>query len=400
MKVAIILGRGVEGCGVTKCAVEMKHMSQDNTIFATMDKKWPRGKGFNEQYHEFICADMLEVEQVANIINAGYDLCVVYSVPSKDHSDECQNNFISLLKSISIRKCFINADHKMQSIVRNAKLKETCANVDVVMTHSLENDFCVWAKREGVVTPIKKMSLGFNFDEHRAEYWQPIENQQSNMVRWIGRSAGWKGPELMMEFHEASLMPSGFITVLEGLEASIGYKGILYRDKLYTDRRKVMNYFRPEKEHGELTKFTKDLHGKEVVGVGAYLYPPYTNVEGMRRLALSAFGSDLYNLPARSYGNNIENCHAEIIAGGSIPLFHKHFCDNVIHRKQGLPISQCKNTGTIGLDATNYDECVSMMQRLKNDNVLRDEWREMAFEFWREHCNADDVINEIFKNAF
>ena len=66
----------------------------------------------------------------------------------------------------------------------------------------------------------------------------------------------------------------------------------------------------------------------------------------MMRMARSAFGSDLYHLKAETYGDNIENCHAECIASGTVPLFHKHFCDNVIHKVQGKPISQCQNTGS------------------------------------------------------
>ena len=158
------------------------------------------------------------------------------------------------------------------------------------------------------------------------------------MVRWIGRTAMWKGPNLMIDFHQDELMDNGFITVLEGLEASIQYPLVLYRDNAAVtpvDRRKVMNYFRQEKQYdSHLTKFTSDLYSKEVEGVGAYLYPGYINSDAMERMARSAFGSDLYYLKAETYGNNIENCHAEIIASGSVPLFHKHFCDNVIHKVQ------------------------------------------------------------------
>jgi len=59
-------------------------------------------------------------------------------------------------------------------------------------------------------------------------------------------------------------------------------------------------------------------------------------------------------LKAKMYGNNIENCHAECIASGTIPIFHKHFGDNVIHRVQEKVCTECKDTGTIFLDETNF----------------------------------------------
>ncbi|MGA1046715.1 MAG: hypothetical protein ACO3UU_01800, partial [Minisyncoccia bacterium] len=105
------------------------------------------------------------------------------------------------------------------------------------------------------------------------------------------------------------------------------------------------------------------------------------------------------HLKAETYGNNIENCHAEIIASGSVPIFHKHFCDNVIHKVQGKPVSLCENTGTIGLDYSNFNECLEVMKKLKNDSTMRDDWREMAFEFWKQHSNGEDVVKEIIELA-
>ncbi len=395
MKIAIILGRGTEGCGVTQCAIQMQNVTNAD-IFSSNDKKWPRAKGFNFNVQEFSVAN--QWEDYSKKINE-YDLCVIYSVPSVTHPEDCQTNFVKLLNSITTRKAFINVDHKAASIARNANLKQICESVDIIMTHSLQNAFCKFIEKNDVQTAVVKMGLGFNYDAHREKYWKPIEDQKSNVVRWIGRTTGWKGPDLMIDFHEQSLLDLGFITILEGLEASISYTSVLYKDKQLTQRRNVSNYFRPEKQYNE-DKFTSDLHGKEVINVGAYLYPPYINIDAMERMSLSAFGSDLYHLSAETYGNNIENCHAEIIASGSIPVFHKHFCDNVIHKVQGKPISECINTGTIALDYTNFSEASQLMTKLKNDSVMRNEWREMAFEFWKQHSDAKNEINEIIELAF
>lgn len=397
-KVAIVLGRGTEGCGVTQCAIQMQKVTNAD-ILSAKDKKWGRAKGLDIRQEEFMMGT--EWAHYAQKINENYDLCIIYSIPSKSHPQDCQDNFISFLKAINIRKAFINVDHKAASIARNANLKEVCENVDVIMTHSLENDFSKFMQKNKIQTPLTKMGLGFDYDGHRAEHWRPIAIQQHNMVRWIGRTAMWKGPSLMIDFHQDALMENGFITVLEGLEASIQYPLVLYRDNAAEkpqDRRKVVNYFRPEKEYNEV-KFTPDLYGKEEVRNGAYLYPQYINSEAMFRMSLSAFGSDLYHLKAETYGNNIENCHAECVASGTVPLFHKHFCDNVIHKVQGKPVSQCKDSGTIGLDYTNFEECKDIMIQLMKDPMMRDDWREMAFEFWKQHSDAEPVVNEIIDLA-
>jgi len=398
MKTIILLGRGTEGCGVTQCAIQMQKVNGAKILSAN-DKKWGRAKGLEIDQLEMSVGK--EYDLMANVINQ-YDLCIVYSVPSKSHPQDCQDNFLKLLDNIKIRKAFINVDHKAASIARNANLVDVCKKMDVIMTHSLENDFSRFMKKNKIMVPLKKMALGFDYDGHREKYWKPIEEQQHEMVRWIGRTAMWKGPALMIDCHQDALMDAGFITILEGLEASIQYPLVLYRDNKEDnpkDRRKVVNYFRPEKQHGETGKFKDEMHGTEQVNEGAYLYPQYTNHDCMQRMALSAFGSDLYHLKAETYGNNIENCHAEIIACGSIPIFHKHFCDNVIHKLQDKPVSLCKDTGTIGLDYTNFTECRDTMIKLKNDPSMRDDWREMAFEFWKQHSDGKEVVNEIVELA-
>ena len=398
MKTIILLGRGTEGCGVTQCAIQMQKVT-GATILSANDKKWGRAKGLDLQQTEMSVGK--EWEEMANIVNQ-HDVCIVYSVPSKSHPQDCQDNFPKLLDAITIRKAFINVDHKAASIARNANLAEVCKKMDVIMTHSLENDFSRFMKKNKILVPLKKMGLGFDYDGHRAKYWKAIHAQQRSMVRWIGRTAMWKGPALMIDYHQDALMDAEFITVLEGLEASIQYPLVLYRDnkeETPTDRRKVVNYFRPEKQHGETQKFLPEFYGTEKVGNGAYLYPQYINEDCMNRMSRSAFGADLYHLKAETYGNNIENCHAEIIASGAVPIFHKHFCDNVIHKEQGKPVTLCKDTGTIGLDYSNFEECKEVMIKLKNDPAMRDDWREMAFEFWKQHSDGEMVVGEIMKLA-
>ena len=398
MKTIILLGRGTEGCGVTQCAIQMQKVTGAKILSAN-DKKWGRAKGLEIDQLEMSVGQ--EWELMANVINQ-YDLCIVYSVPSKSHPQDCQDNFPKLLDAINIRKAFINVDHKAASIARNANLVEVCKKMDVIMTHSLENDFSKFMKKNKIMVPLKKMALGFDYDGHRAKYWLPIEETYEDYVRWIGRTAMWKGPALMIDYHQDALMDANFITVLEGLEASIQYPLVLYRDNKEekpTDRRKVVNYFRPEKQHGETEKFREDMYGTEEAGQGAYLYPQYTNHDCMQRMAKSGFGADLYHLKAETYGNNIENCHAEIIACGAIPIFHKHFCDNVIHKVQDKPVSLCKDTGTIGLDYTNFNQCRDLMIDLRSNPSMRDEWREMAFEFWKQHSDGKDVVNEIIELA-
>ena len=54
-KIAIVLGRGTEGYGVTQCAIQMQKVT-DAHIFTTTDKKWGRAKGLDIVQNEFSMA--------------------------------------------------------------------------------------------------------------------------------------------------------------------------------------------------------------------------------------------------------------------------------------------------------------------------------------------------------
>lgn len=404
MKIGVILGRGVEGVGLTKNVVEFQRLFPGVEVFATIDKLWPRMNSMDFKVNYFRGADwdtiskpakkfpdLLTCTQVIDRINE-LDACIVWSVPSKSHPEDMVENFINLLDKIKVRKSLVQVDHKIHSINRNARLVEVCSKMNVLMCHAVENPFGQWVKKNNIKVPITTSGVGFNFNK---KYWKPIEEQDPRYIRWVGRSALWKGPDVMIDLHNDWFRKSNFITVLEGLEASIQWPLIVYKNpKEMTDRRDVINYFRPEK--GIDDNASRDpQYGTEKEDMGAYLYTAYKHDEMMERMSLSGFGSDLMHFKENIYGDNVEYCHTDSFAAGVVPLFHKHFCDNVVHRKQGKPISECINTGTLGIDHTNAHEVFQTMLNLKNDNSHRDEMRNQAFEFWKEHCDAEVVYKDI-----
>ena len=95
-KIAIVLGRGTEGCGVTQCAIQMQKVTKAD-IYSAGDKRWGRAKGLDIRQKEFMMAD--EWEKTADELNNKYDLVIIYSVPSKSHPQGCQDNFVPFLKS-------------------------------------------------------------------------------------------------------------------------------------------------------------------------------------------------------------------------------------------------------------------------------------------------------------
>mgnify|MGYP001304981083 FL=1 len=141
MKIALLMGRGVEGCGVTRYVVEqynyMVNNGHDVKVFSTKDKNWGRKKSHELIVEEIKNDELLSLKQ--RLVD--YDVVFIHSVPSTGHSDECQNNFLELVKSIDCFKVFIQNDHLKASMIRNAFMWETVEECDLVYAHSLESYF-------------------------------------------------------------------------------------------------------------------------------------------------------------------------------------------------------------------------------------------------------------------
>lgn len=390
-KIALILGRGIEGCGVTKNAVEFAKYHKNTKIFASADKKWPREKSMVIEHTKVVFANWFECCEAACDINQNFDACIVFSIPSTKHIKETQDNFVTFLQSITLPKAIVQVDHNSASITRNARLDDVCNSVNLLMTHSLTGSFAMWCEKNGVSTPITNMGVGFDYDSHRKQFWKPIEDQNSRALKWIGRCAMWKGPNEIISLHNNYLRSHNFITTLEGLEASVQSLLITHEDGFAkTKKRDVQEYIR-----GANRSKAKLHYDKEVPGSAPYLFPDYNHNDCMDRLSRTAFGSDLYHLKPHFYGNNIEYCHAEVVASGTVPIFHKHFGDNIIHRKTGDPATASHNSGTIWYDPLYPDITADMILALSKDLSARDERREQAFEFWKAHSSSSDVYDDI-----
>lgn len=411
-KIAIVLGRGVEGCGVTKNVVEMMKYYPNARVYATKDKTWPRTAAMKLERRNFIAADRADVDAVAREINETCTKTVVFSLPSTSHPAAAVENFIHLLRSVNTPKSIVQVDHNSTSIARNARLKEVCESVDVLMTHSLHGSFASWCKKNEVSTPMVTMGVGFDYDTHRARWWKPVSEQSDVTLRWIGRCALWKGPIEAIELHQKYLRAEGFITVLEGIEASIQSLYVTHEDGFeWSKKREHAIKFKlpppdlPSKPRdviefirGSKKSKAKYSMGTEKPGDPAYLYPDYKNEECMERLSRSAFGSDLYNLKPEYYGDNIEYCHAEVVACGTVPLFHKHFGDHVIHRVTGDPCTK-SDSGTLWYDPRNPGAVAAEMVKLSRDRAARDAARERAFEFWRAHSDGRKIYADIVEKT-
>jgi hypothetical protein len=111
----------------------------------------------------------------------------------------------------------------------------------------------------------------------------------------------------------------------------------------------------------------------------------------------AGFGYQLSLLNPKYVEKSIEYTHCEIPAVGTVPVFRKAFGDLCRHRVYDVPLTQCKDSGTIWFDDNDMVGTWAEINRIADDAVLRNETREKAFEFYRYHQDCNHVFPDIMK---
>lgn len=391
MKVAILLGRSIEGCGVTRYALEMQAWYKANkhecNIFASTDKQWGRR---DAQEHEIIEFGNDEVETLAKKIDANYDIVYYQSLPSKGHSSEYQESFFkNMVQGIKqpVKLAFQN-DHKLQSLSRNYKIWETMAEMDGAYTHALTSFFAKKMKELNPKVALLKMGVGFDFESLRS-YWKPID-QQLRRVSYFGRFAGFKDPQRMIML-QPFLEEFNIISEMRGIERSIGSLSLFYNDLSDRKNSYKKNIYEVKRKEEKTVFQTIDK---------CWIYGPYNRLEGIEELSKSMFGADFYNLEPELYGDNTEYAMCEIIACGSVPVFDIHWAENCKF-VDGRLFSQIQNFAIYsdGSSESGLRQTAQQINELANNNKIREQRRNDCFDIAKRHCDSDTVYREVHQNA-
>ena len=394
MKVVHILGRGVEGCGVTRFTLEMKNWAikqgWEYTIYAPTDKKWTRGSAHeldqNVKQWRWGKPSRNSTQHGVDLIIEDAnkaDLVIFGSIPSKSHPQECIDAFDKLLNAITTQKVMIQHDHNMLSIRRNANLEQTTRKMDVIFCLSSKNPFAQYCKSINATETLFSFCNGIDMDLIRDRFWKnDIAEQDPRHLKWIGRSTFWKGLDILFDFYEGYTKGLPLLITLEGLEKSIQFVNI----------REMYDFHE------------MDLPIDEVpleYGVKPYVFGPYNNSEMLERMSKCGFGFQLTRLNPEYIENFVEYTHLEVVAAGAIPIFRKSYGTYCHHPITGNPLIEDKDTGTLWAEEPNADHSAlrKSISKLIADPVMRNEYRNAAYEYYSSHSKADISFPVFFEKA-
>lgn len=405
MNYTLLMGRGIEGTGNTKYAVEFQEYLEKNghnvITIANSDKKWGREKSHPNKIKLMSFSYVDDVYKLCK--NA--DCVFVLSVPAKNYDWLSQDGFCQILEKLhddKIKLVYIQVDHKMQSIKRNfyddVLYTDVLEMFDIVFTHSKNSDFVKFCNDNDITLNKLICSsdlgvgeiFGLNFEKYRP-IW--CDNKDYKTIRFMGRSATWKGPWLVRDLHTKYFKDRGYITVLEGIEGSIGTVVELYKET------KPERIPRDDVIIKLKTADKNDLNEDKLIferNKPTYILPPYDNTLGMKRLAKSTFGIELLLLDDKILSDVYEYAMLEIVAVGTIPIFRKHWGEKF--KINDTPLIEL-DTGIIFMDENNPVEALKQMNELSDNKSLYEQERLKVYDFFKRHFDSNVIFSKIMEKV-
>lgn len=401
MKYVILMGRGIEGTGNTKYAVELQEYLEscgDQVIcYANADRKWGREK--SHQNHIQLIKYSKEQNKIIQSCTEA-DKILILSVPAKNYIKETKDAFINILaESFKIRKdiVYFQVDHSIYSIARNfykePEYERFFLYITKVITHSKNGDFVKKYKNvlKEVITTSDKLNgiNGINFSKYKS-YWKPFNEKLNKSIKFIGRAASWKGPYLFRELHEKYFKKEGYICSCEGMEMSIGSLDTMLKSlkpRLPRDDNDL--WF--DKEHVKQLKEGTAVYERNHP---IYMMPPYNNAEALERLSLNQFGIELLLLKDEILGDVFEYAMLEMIAVGVIPIFRKKWGQSFKINGKSL-FDYGAETGTIWLDEEHPEKAVQLINELSQNEIMYNIVRNNAFNFYSKYLDNIAIYKQI-----
>lgn len=304
MKIALVFGKGLDGCGVEKYASVLKNVLKDQlTIYSLKEKSFTRSGAHVKEYKDFTPEQMSETAKELN----EYDIVIYNSYPGTSNKPSTIKSFFFDLVQKVTKPITVGMMHEIKKAnYERIPMHVAIANeVDQMYNFSTHSDYAkaISSILKHKTNRIRKFRMPMTINYNSV----PFE-EKNNQVIYAGRWTTMKGPRRLMDF--MNVEQDQFKARLIGIERSIGAKCDIIDHPKCVYAANTKNY-------------DKDVSDYTVFG-------PYEYSEGQKIMAEALFGYSGFTLPKepQNYGDRMEYSQMEIFINGTIPIFDKHFGEN------------------------------------------------------------------------
>lgn len=374
-KVAILLMKGFDGCGVSRFAIEhQKELRKQGHIcdVYSFNKKYSRTKAHDDK-------DVIWYDTVLELPLKEYDYILLNSYPKQ--IEEVRDQF-EYLKQLKVPKIALMHELVRQNVSRIKGVWEWMEMADIVTSFSEEMDFTqdMLAKM-----PDKKyfsFKMGTSDDELDEMYEKTKNKEKDFRLVYFGRASGMKDPErlYLIKEHDKDIE-----TVEIGIERSIGAVVPFFKNPLS----QVMTGFINTRED-----IKTDEHDKNYVQV----YGPANRKVGLDFVGESAYGASFYKTKKiNNLGNRMEYTQIEMSCV-TLPLFDIEWGKNVVDVETGKTFYEIGDNA-IYSDRENIQGTIDEMKYLYENPEEYNRRRENIFKLVKRNFGSKVAVNSFYENV-
>lgn len=408
-RIAVLMLRGVEGCGVTTYVRQLKAYFDDNNgvcdIYAPQIKI---GRGSTSPDLNVNFFNKNELSSLVESLNINYDAAFIQSVPATKGSSAgwLKDKYIpDLLEKLNIKRVLLNLDHHDMSFSRNAYFPEAISLSDKVVCYSLNET------PRGFIRYMKKRNLSPNLTQLYNFYHIPriahlinTERPQTKKIIHAARAPYWKRASLLFNTAQR-FMESKYVVEIMGFERSApaAHQLRVYAHLPYHTLPEQVQPAAAVKP-AKLTEIFEQLPLSAQSPEEVYAWGPYEHDPGLKRISDCSFALHprTFEHNLNCYGNNHEfqGLEAGLL---SVPIFHRHFLETV-----GLPSDpshKLKNFDFLleidddnakwehssgGPQVINFSQLLDKMEDIYYNKYK--ETRELLIDFFKTHYSSDVIV--------
>ena len=388
MKIAIIYGKGLDGCGVQRGGVEMTNWAVQNghvcDSYFVDERKFHRAK-FHGDTADYIGMTPENFIDHASKINNDYDIVILNSYPSIKHESHTimsfYNNFVKKLdKPIIVGMMHEISKNNIDRIPILFLILNWC---DVVMNFSTKTFFSTGFSKLFPSKVLGERTRRFKLWTDISELQKTGDKYKSDKQKrltYMGRWTTMKDPRRILDMTpHFRQKDSSFDTLIIGIEKSIGARVDILDHPLcefYT----YCVY--PPKVLQDPTK---------TVTMGPYKYD-----QGMRIMAESMFGASFYRLlkDKNNYGDRMEYTQIEMIGLGTIPVFDIDYGRNNF-TDDGKSFNSIDSLA-VWSDREDLGETVDTILDIAGNPVKQKQYQEAGLNFVSSEFDSSVVLPTMF----
>ena len=375
MKVAIVLMKGFDGCGVSRFAIEhQKELRKTGNICDVYS--------FNNKYARTIAhkdRDVIFYDNFTDVDFSSYDIFVLNSY-EKDFNEEDLNYY----KSLKCKKVAMMHEILRQNIGRIDHVWDWIEASDVVSSFSLEMDFTHDLFEKYPDKNYFSFKMCTSEDEMNSMYNSSLNNERDNILIYFGRWTTMKDPHRLFDYKK---LDPEFKVAGIGLERSIGaFHDIFNQEKCQAIKLNFLN----SKE--EFDNADKDFSMVPI-------FPPVARDAAMDIIGHSLYGASFYRLNgprAHNLGNRMEFAQIELSCV-CLPVFDKFWGQNTFDKVTEKSFYEIGNNAIFS-DVDNLQESLDEMKYLANHPDEYATRRKNIFDLVKRNYSSTNNIKEFYDN--